>query len=777
MSTVTLRKNKTGYAAHHEAQQPRSNPLPQGEGMNNGDGLFIQAVPDPVALAYDEPVDRIQFNFGINRRRVLQTLGAGLLIAVTEPLWAQENEEDALRREATQRKAGGKGGGRGGAPAKVSARLHIGNEGTVTLLTGKVECGQGSRTEFAEAAAEELRLPVSAITLIMADTALVPNDGLTAGSGSTPNTVPAIRRACAAARQMLVDAACKELGVDNSAVELRDGKVIHTATKREFAYADLASSESTAKAFSENLPDHVDFTPVKNWKVMGVPTPRPNRQELVTGEHQYPSDIRRPGMMYGKVLRPPTFGLQSKGAKLISVDVSPAQAMEGVVVVKDGDFVGVAAPTTYQATQAIEAIAPTAQWEHPSHPDSDQLFEHLEKTARGGVPENPNADVVAAAAKTVKQDYHVAYIQHSPMEPRSQVAEWEDDKLRVWTASQNPFGVRGELALAFHIPQEGVRVIVPDFGGGFGGKHSGESAIEAARLAKQAGKPVLLHWTRAEEFTWAYFRAAALVKTEASLDADGNITSWYFVNINPPERSAVDPPYRVGKKFAQMQAAAAPLRHGSYRALSATGNTFARESFMDELADAAGKDPLEFRLAHLGDPRLREVLQTAAQRFNWTDSRSKKAENVGVGLACGSDKNSVVAACAEVEVDPKSGEISVRRVCEVFEAGAIINPENLRTQVMGGVIMGIGAALREEMKFAGGKMLNAAFSKYLVPRFDDVPELDIHLLNKPFDRPEAPSAGAGETPIIAIAPAIANAVFHATGQRIRQMPIKLAAQA
>ncbi len=741
-----------------------------------GNGISIAAVLDPVALAYDEPVDRIEFSFGVNRRQVLQTLGAGLLIAVTEPLWAQENEEDALRKEAAQRKATGKGG-RGGQP-KVAARLHISKDGIVTVLTGKVECGQGSRTEFTEAAAEELHLPVSSIVLLMADTAVVPNDGLTAGSGSTPNTVPAIRRAAAAARQLLVDVACKEWSVDSAEVEVREGKVIHSATNREKTYVDLASADEAIKAFDEPAPARVEVTPVKSWKVMGVPTPRPNRQELVNGKHIYPSDIIRPGMLYGKILRSPIFGLQSKSAKLKSVDVSAAQAMDGVVVVKDGDFVGVAAPTTFKANQALDAIASTAEWEHPWHPDSTELFEHLEKTAKGGVPKNPHTDELAAAAKTIKQDYHVAYIQHCPMEPRSQVAEWEGGKLTVWTASQNPFGVQGELARAFKIPQDQVadkvRVIVPDFGGGFGGKHSGESAIEAARLAKESGKPVLLHWTRAEEFTWAYFRAAALVKTEATLDADGNITSWYFVNINPPEKAAVDPPYRVGKSLSRMLGADAPLRHGSYRALSATGNNFARESLMDELAAAAGKDPLEFRMAHLDEPRLKAVLETAAKRFDWAARRSKKTENVGVGLACGPDKNSVVAACAEVEVDPKSGQISVRRVCEVFEAGAVINPENLRTQVMGGVIMGIGAALREDMKFAEGKILNAAFSKYLVPRFDDVPELDIHLLDKPFDRPDAPSAGAGETPIIAIAPAIANAVFHATGQRVRQMPIKLA---
>src|SRR5262249_33469687 len=231
--------------------------------------------------------------------------------------------------------------------------------------------------------------------------------------------------------------------------------------------------------------------------------------------------------------------------------------------------------------------------------------------------------------------------------------------------------------------------------------------------------------------------------------------------------------YRTGKRAdTRFLQADAPLRHGSYRALAATANTFANESFIDELASAAGKDPLEFRLAPLQNDRLRDVLQEAAKRFDWSAVREKKQPNRGVGLACGTEKGSFVAACAEVEIDPKTNEISVRRATEVFECGAIVNPENLRTQVLGALIMGLGPALREEMKFEDGQITNAAYSKYLVPRFDDVSELDIHLL----DRPDLPSAVAGETPIICIAPAIANAVFHATGQRIREMPIPLAAK-
>jgi isoquinoline 1-oxidoreductase len=324
------------------------------------------------------------------------------------------------------------------------------------------------------------------------------------------------------------------------------------------------------------------------------------------------------------------------------------------------------------------------------------------------------------------------------------------------------------LAGAFHVPDDGVRVIVPDYGGGFGGKHTGEAAVEAARLARAAGKPVSLKWTREEEFTWAYFRPAGVIDIEASLGAKGTLTSWHFININSGG-AGVNTPYRVGKADCRAVQSDSPLRQASYRALAATANNFARESFMDELAAAAGMDPLDFRLAHLENARLRAVLEEAAKQFNWREKVKQKQPGVGYGLACGTEKNSVVAACAEIAVDPEKNSISVRRVCQAFECGAILNPANLTSQVQGCIIMGMGPALREEMRFENGAITNANFKHYLVPRFSDVPEIDVHLMN----RPDLASAGAGETPIIAIAPAIANGVFHATGMRIRRMPIRL----
>jgi isoquinoline 1-oxidoreductase len=689
----------------------------------------------------------------VNRRDFLQLLGAGLLITVTGGI------------------AGGQRGGfRGaGGSSTIAARLHIGKDGAITVMTGKVEAGQGSRAQLTQAAAEELRVAPDRIQLLMADSDLVPDDGITAGSRTTPSTVPAVRKGAAAARQLLIDLACKRWQVERGAVEVRDGTIVERGAKRTLTYAELAAADDLGKAFAQSLPADVAVTPVEQWKVLGTSLPRPNRRDIVTGAHRFPSDIVRPGMLYGKILRAPSYG-----ATLAEIDLSPAQAMPGVAVVRDGQLVGCAAPSLLRAQQAVAALAKTASWKTAPHPSSKDLFTYLREHARGGgggrgksrTEKGPQEQALATAGKVLRADYEVSYVQHAPLEPRAAVAEWHDGKLTVWTGSQNPFGIHRELIQAFGLARGQVRVIVPDTGGGFGGKHTGEVAVEAARLARAAGRPVCLRWSRDEEFTWAYFRPAALIPIQAGLDAKGTLLAWDYTNINSGG-AAIESPYEIPNKRSQFVSSDAPLRQGSYRALAATANNFARESFMDELAHAAGSDPLVFRLAHLKDARLRAVLETAAKDFRWTERKGKTAANAGVGLACGTEKGSYVAACVEVAVDRKQGKIEIRRVYEVFECGAIQNPANLLSQVQGCIIMGLGGALSEEIRFEDGKILTASFHAYQVPRFSDTPPLDIRLL----DRRDLPSVGAGETPIIAIAPAIANAVFDATGIRIRRMPI------
>ncbi len=712
-------------------------------------------VPAKVMLESEccELADEPSSAFQVSRRGFLQLLGAGLLITVAEGLSFGE-------RGGTARRAG-----------TVAARVHIDQDGRITVMTGKVEIGQGSRAQLTQAAAEELRVPVSQIHLVMGDTALVPDDGTTAGSRTTPSTVPAVRKGAAAARELLTDLACERWNVDRGAVKVEKGAISHPATGRTLTYAELAKAEDIAKAFEKSIPADVEVTPVSEWKVLGTSVPRPNRRDLVTGAHRFPSDIVRPNMLYGKVLRPPSYG-----ATLSGVDLSEAKAMDGVVVVRDGEFVGCAAPTSFRAAQAVKAISKTASWKIAPHPSSKELFSYLKEHAqRGGGRGSRGGDgsvqeALGKASKVLREVYEISYIQHAPMEPRAAVAEWNDGNLTVWTGTQGPFGVHSQLARTFGINSQQVRVIMPDMGGGFGGKHTGETALEAARLAKAAGRPVSLRWSREEEFTWAYFRPAGVVEIQAGLDANGSIVAWDFTNINSGG-AAIATPYEIPSKRTQFIGSDPPLRQGSYRCLAATANNFARESFMDELAAAAGADPLAFRLAHIKEPRLRAVLETAAKRFGFSERKEKRGPDVGVGLACGTEKGSYVAACVEIGLDRKAGKIDVRRVCEVFECGAIQNPDNLRSQVEGCIVMGLGGALTEEIQFENGKVLNATFAKYRVPRFADVPELDIHLLN----RPDLPSAGGGETPIIAIAPAIANAVFQATGIRIRRMPIRAVA--
>ena len=665
----------------------------------------------------DQIIEPVGYDFGFTRRTFVQVLGTGLLIAVAAPSVSF----------AQQRRGGGRGQSK---PTPLDARVHVGKDGTITVMTGKVEGGQGARAEITQAAAEELRVPVDRVTLIMADTALCPDDGITAGSRTTPSTLPAIRSACAALRQL--------------------------AEKAGKSYADLAAGD--ADSLKQVAPADVAVTPAKEWKALGKPTPRPNGRDIVTGSHHYPSDVIRPEMLYGKILRPPSYG-----AKLTDVD---SAAVADAVVVRDGTFVGVAAANTHLAKKAIKTLEDSAKWETAPHPSSKELYEHLRKHA--DVPANPFAPV----GKVLRATYHVPYIQHAPMEPRAAVAEWENGSLTVWTSTQNPFGVRRELANAFHIDEGNVRVIVPDFGGGFGGKHTGETAVEAARLAQAAKKPVAVRWTRAEEFTWAYFRPAAVIDVEASLDDGGKIATWHFVTINPG-RSGVETPYRCGKANNQAIDSAPPLRHGSYRALASTANNFARESFMNELAASAGVDPLQFRVNHLDDERLAAVLKEAADKFEWSKRvATKRGDGAGIGLSCASEKGSFVAACAEVEIDRSKNAIKIKHVCQAFDCGAITNPSNLRSQIVGGIIQGLGPVLREAMEFAGGKILNASFWKYEVPRIADVPIIDVHLL----DRREIASAGAGETPLIAVAPALANAVFDATGQRLRELPLRLSPQ-
>jgi isoquinoline 1-oxidoreductase len=550
-----------------------------------------------------------------------------------------------------QRRRGG-----GGRSIPVAARIHINKDGTISVMTGKVEEGQGPRAQLSQAAAEELRVHVDRIRLIMSDTALVPDDGITAGSRTTPSTVPAVRQGAATARELLTGLAARQWKGKPGTLTVSDGSIRNKATGKTITYADLANSTDVDEAFKQRVSSDIALTPVDQWKTIGTSVPRPNSRDIVTGAHKYPSDIVRPNMLYGKILRAPSYG-----ARLGTFSLYEAQAMKDVLVGHDGRSVCVAAPSAHAARQALEAVAATATWNTVFHIPSTDVHNHLKRRAqRGGRPRTSGSiqTGLRVSDKVLSETYEVAYVQHAPMEPRAAVAEWTDGKLTVWTGVDGPQRVQGDLARFFDIPSESVRVIVPDMGGGFGGKHTGEAAEEAARLAKAFNRPVAVHWTRAEEFTWAYCRPAAVIECKGGLDSKGSLIAWDFTSINPGG-SAINTPYNIPNTSILSAGSDSPLRQGSYRCLGATANNFARESFMDELAVAAGADPLAFRLAHLENSRIRAVLEAAAKHFDWPRRREQTTTDVGVGLACGTEKNSVVAACVQVRVDRRRGTINV----------------------------------------------------------------------------------------------------------------------
>jgi isoquinoline 1-oxidoreductase len=662
----------------------------------------------------------------MNRRDFFAVMGGGLVVMLLDDdVYAQET--------------GGGRGGRRAAPQELSAWLHIGETGIVTVYSGKVEVGQNARTSLTQAVAEELRAPVASIRMVMGDTELTPYDMGTVGSQTTPQMWPVIRRAAAAARETLVDLASQKWMVERSAIQVADGKV--TAGSRSAGFGELTNGQMLTRT----IPADVPLAPAAEWKIAGTSLAKVSAREMVTGAHRCAYDTTLPGMLYGKVLYPPSFG-----ATLLSLDSAAAEAMPGVKVVREGDFVGVTAPGAFTAEQAVAALK--ADWKPVEAETSSQdVYAYFKKNSRDGG--SGTAGLTA---------YTVAYIAHVPLEPRAALAQWQDGALTVWTGSQRPFGVRSELAQHFNLPEERVRVIVPDTGSGYGGKHNGEAAYEAARLAKAAGKPVKRNWTREEEMTWAYFRPGGLIEVGGKLNPDGTLAEWEMHNYNSGP-SALQTPYEVPVKKEQMHQTKSPLRQGSYRGLAGTANHFARESYMDELAHSAGIDPLAFRLKNVRDERLRAVIQAAADKFGWKDR--KKMPGRGFGIAGGHEKGSYVATCAEISV--VNGAVKVVRVVEAFECGAVVNPEHLRNQVEGAVAMGIGGALFEHVDFAGNKIVTNRLARYRVPRFADMPVIESVLL----DRKDIPSAGAGETPIMGIAPAIGNAIFDATGLRLRSLPM------
>jgi nicotinate dehydrogenase subunit B len=689
------------------------------------------------------------YHFAVDRRDFFKFLGAGVLIVcVLKDIHAQESGGDKRGQAASL-------------PKDIAAWLHIGQDGRVTVYTGKVEMGQNIRTSLTQAVAEELRVSVTKIQMVMGDTQLTPYDRGTFGSRTTPEMNLQLRKVASAARDTLIDLAAAQWQTERKHLNAADGKITDSENKRSVEFAALVKG----RQLTETLPADDPLTPAAQWTVAGQPLPKVNGRDFVTGKHRYPCDQKLPDMFYGKIVRPASFG-----ATLVSVDTKEAEQIPGVTVVHDGDFIGVAASSPETASRAASAIR--AEWKSQPQISQKELFGYLKKNpVEGSGPlESPFRHETGSVDKAfesadhrLRQSYTVNYIAHAPLEPRAALAQWAGDNLTVWTGTQRPFGVRSELAEAFHMPEERVRVLMPDTGSGYGGKHTGETAVEAARLAKAAKRPVKVMWTREEEFTWAYFRPAGVIDISSAMRKDGRVISWEYHNYNSGA-AGIPTVYDVENQRIQFHPVRTLLRQGSYRALAATANHFARESNMDELAHLANMDPLEFRLKNLTNERLRTVFETGAKKFGWGQG---KALGHGFGMGGGFEKGGNVATFAEVAVDRTSGEVKVLRMTTAFECGAVVNPDGLRNQLEGANIMALGGALFEAIEFENGKILNGRFSDYRLPRFSDVPVLETVLI----DRKDIPSAGAGESSLVGVAPALANAIFDASGVRLRSLPL------
>jgi nicotinate dehydrogenase subunit B len=689
-----------------------------------------------------------RYTFELERRefmRILSVMGGGLLVVVGPP-------------RADAQEAGRGGQGRADSP-ELGAWLHIDRDGKITGYTGKTEVGQNIRTSLAQAIADELRVPISTVSLVMADTELTPYDAGTFGSLSTPRMARQLSRAAATAREMLMTQAATRLKADRARVVVRDGR-ISAPGGASLTYGELVDGQK----MTGTIPAEPPVTPAARWEVRGKPAKKVNGRDIVTGRHAYTSDIVRPNMGIGRVVR------GSIGATLVSVKDDAARAIPEVAVVRDGEFVGVVAATERIARKAAAALQ--TEWRAlEGQPNSETLYEHLKKAPEGkaGGRNAPAPTIVgdvtkalAGASRTFEASYRIPYIAHVPLEPRAAVAEWTDGKLTVWVGTQRPFGVRVELAEAFRIPEANVRVIVPDTGSAYGGKHTGEHAIEAARLAKGAGRPVKLVWTRQEEFTFGYLRPAGVIDVRAAVDGSGSLVAWEFDNWNSGA-SAIRTPYDVPNQRIAFHPSVSPLRQGSYRGLAATANHYVREMHMDHVARELGVDAVQFRLKHLKEERIRAVLAAAAERIGWP---KPSAEGRAVGIACGTEKGGYVATAAELSKTPTG--FTIERLVVAFECGAIVNPDGLDNQVSGCVVQGLGGALFEAIDFANGRIRNASMDQYRVPRFKDIPPIEVVLL----DRKDLPSAGAGEAPIVCVAPAIGSAA-RAFGLVATALPVTL----
>ena len=682
----------------------------------------------------------------LSRRDLFRVLGGGIIVFLS-----------AGRHAEAQRRGGGPA-----LPEDYNAFLRIGEDGRVTCFTGKIEMGQGVVTSLAQMLADELDVPLDAVDMVMGDTDLCPWDMGTFGSMSTRFFGPPLRAAGAEARRVLIDLGSERLAVPADRLVVENG-VVHDRQDpaKRVSYAELAKGQRIERWIAEEVPVKAPG----ELTIAGKPVTRRDARGKVTGQAQYAADIRLPGMLCASILRPP-----AHGATLKSVDLSAAKGMPGVQVVQDGDLIAVLHEHPDEAARALTKVKAEFDVPEPTV-DDNTIFDHLISVADGGRDVARGGDLKAgeaAAAEVLEETYLNGYVAHSPMEPHAATATIEGEKATVWASTQAPFRAKDEVVEALGMPAANVHIITPFVGGGFGGKTRNLQVVEAARLAKLTGRPVQVAWTRDEEFFYDSFRPAAVVKIRSGIDGAGRITFWdyhvYFAGTRGSEQF-----YGIENHATVSHDSSGPQAHpfatGAWRAPANNTNTFARESQIDSMAAKAKVDPVEFRLRHLPEGPVRGALQAAAEKAGWQPAPSPSGR--GLGVACGTDSGTWVAAIAEVEVDHQTGQVNVKRVVCAQDMGLPINPQGATIQMEGCITMGLGYALTEEVHFRGGSVLDRNFDTYELPRFSWLPDIETFLVG---DK-TAPSQGGGEPAIVTMGAVIANAIHDATGARLFRLPM------
>jgi CO/xanthine dehydrogenase Mo-binding subunit len=685
------------------------------------------------------------------------------------------------------------------APDQVDGFLAIDDKGMVTIYSGKVELGTGVRTGFTQMVADELDVPLDRVTVIQGDTALTPDQGPTYGSQSTQTGGAQIRQAAATARAALLEAAAQHLGAAKTDLVITDGTVSAKSGGNTVTYAELIGG----KNFNLKLDPAAPTKNPADYKFVGKPVPRLDIPGKITGSFTYMHDVRVPGMLHGRVVRPPAFG-----ATLESVDESSIKDIPGIVkVVRQGNFLGIVAQKEWSAVRAAREIRAT--WSKAETlPDHKALWEHVRNTKilKDDVTSNVG-DVTAALAapgRKLNATYDFTIHTHGSIGPSCAISEFRDGKLISWSASQATHNLRKQLALMFSMPLQDVRCIYVDGSGCYGRNGHEDAAADSALLAKAVGKPVRVQWSRADEHGWDPKGPPTLIDLRANIDALGNVTAWqseFFIpqgaagNVDLVAATLADLPAdhllspggiindsAIGYQFPNIRTTChrletTPFRPSWIRTPGRLQNTFANECFIDEIAAAVGADPVEFRVKHIdpADKRGLEVLDRLAKLAKW-EKRPSPQKNISSNIVRGRGASYVkyelvrtyIGAVAEVELDRSTGALRVPRFYVVHDCGQIINPNGVMAQIEGNVIQTVSRTLKEEVTFDRSMITSLDWASYPILTFEEVPEITIELIDQPTEKPW----GAGEPTAAVVSSAISNAVFDATGARLRSIPFK-----